>query len=101
MGRLTGREYATTEAGPKAFRLSEDLVDVLIAGGTRTNYGQTPDTLTALAAMVSMAGTQTGRLFCVKGGNRQIVDGLLKDAQPVQVTCNVHYADRLLKLSLK
>lgn len=53
------------------------LVDELVTGVTRCNYGQ-DSSVNAFTGYVSMAGAQGGSLFAVEGGNYQVPQKLVE-----------------------
>ncbi|RHY29036.1 hypothetical protein DYB32_005505 [Aphanomyces invadans] len=61
--------------------VSPQLINELLAGITRVNYGQNT-TMTALAGAVGLAGSGDD-LRSVRGGNPLMIQGLLKRAQAV------------------
>ncbi|ETV95728.1 hypothetical protein H310_10802 [Aphanomyces invadans] len=69
-------ETKLVEAG-----VSPQLINELLAGITRVNYGQNT-TMTALAGAVGLAGSGDD-LRSVRGGNPLMIQGLLKRAQAV------------------
>lgn len=56
---------------------SKKVIDELITGGMRINYGQST-TVNAFCTFVSLAGMQDGSLWCVVGGNWQIAKKALE-----------------------
>jgi prenylcysteine oxidase/farnesylcysteine lyase len=63
--------------------LSKRVVDELVTGGMRSNYGgQGCESLHAFVGLVSIAGGIASRCFAVRGGNVQIPEGLVALAQP-------------------
>mmetsp|Transcript_51627 Transcript_51627/g.102592 ORF Transcript_51627/g.102592 Transcript_51627/m.102592 type:complete len:574 (-) Transcript_51627:97-1818(-) len=71
------------EAPPAGGGLPENVVNELVTGGMRSNYGgQGCENLHTLVGLVSIAGGFASRCFPVRGGNQQIPKGLLDLACP-------------------
>jgi len=68
---------------PEGGGLPENVVNELVTGGMRSNYGgQGCDKLHTFVGLVSIAGGFASRCFAVHGGNQQIPRGLLDLACP-------------------
>lgn len=66
----------------KTSGFGDTFIDEMVMGAIRTNYGQNTD-IPGFAGAVSLAGVQPG-LWAVKGGNKQVPEKLVSEAQ-VQV----------------
>jgi hypothetical protein len=62
----------------------------IAAAGLNCNYGQT--VMPEFAAAVSAAGMQSGRLFCVRGGNFLVASNVLKSSG-AKVTLNANVSE--------
>lgn len=70
--------------------LTANIVDELVTGGMRCNYGgQGCETLHALVGLVSIAGGFASRCFAVSGGNYQVPQGLVASARPERLLSGV------------
>ena len=69
--QLTAQEYYVEKLG-----WSQRMIDEIFVAGLRVNYGQ-DSTVDAFTTMVSMAGAESGSLWNVVGGNKQIPEKAL------------------------
>ena len=56
------------------------IVDELLEGACRTNYGQDVSNITAMVCVVSMAGSEDNSLYAIVGGNYQLPVKLLESS---------------------
>ena len=78
--QVTAEDHFKQELG-----WGDRIVDEILAGACRTNYGQDVDTLTAMVGVVSMAGSEDNSLYSIVGGNYQLPVKLLESS-----TAEVH-----------
>ena len=78
--QVTAEDHFKQELG-----WGDRIVDEILAGSCRTNYGQDVDTLTAMVGVVSMAGSEDNSLYSIVGGNYQLPVKLLESS-----TAEVH-----------
>ena len=78
--QVTAEEHFKQQLG-----WGDRMVDELVAGACRTNYGQDIDTLTGMVGVVSIAGCEDNSLYAIVGGNYQLPVKLLESS-----TAQVH-----------
>ena len=74
--QVTAEDHFKQELG-----WEDRIVDELLAGACRTNYGQDVDNITAMVCVVSMAGSEDNSLYAVVGGNYQVPVKLLESSK--------------------
>jgi len=71
---------------PEGGGLLERIVEELVTGGMRSNYGgQGCKVLHAFVGLVSVAGGFASRCFAIRGGNQQVPQQLMTSAAPQEL----------------
>ena len=73
--QVTAEDHFKQELG-----WGDKIVNELLEGACRTNYGQDVSNITAMVCVVSMAGSEENSLYAIVGGNYQLPVKLLKSS---------------------